>query len=65
MDTIDEAMNTVQEESVDFTAASNAVGASEFAIALSNNLNAHGSASQKLLGAHGLVQKYQRIAQEK
>jgi hypothetical protein len=59
-------MDTVEEEDdFNYTEASNAFGATEFATVLSNNLNAHDTVPQNILGNHGLVRKYQRIAQEK
>jgi hypothetical protein len=40
-------------------------GPNEFANALSHNLNSHGANAQKLFGKHGLLSRYQRVAQEK
>lgn len=48
-----------------FSEASNAFGPNEFASALSQNLNAHGTNTQKLFGKHGLLSRYQRLALEK
>lgn len=53
------------EQEYAFSEASNAFGPTEFANALSQNLNSHGTNAQKVLGHHGLLQRYQRIAQEK
>lgn len=53
------------EEEYAFSEAANAFGPNEFANALSNNLNAHGPPAQTLLGKHGLLNRYQRIAQDK
>lgn len=61
---VDDAMDTIDQEYA-FSQASNAFGPTEFANALSQNLNALGNNIQKLLGRHGLLKRYQRIAQEK
>jgi hypothetical protein len=57
-------MDTIDQEYA-FSQASNAFGPTEFANALSQNLNTHGTKSQKLLGRHGLLKRYHRLAQEK
>jgi nuclear pore complex protein Nup107 len=49
----------------EFSEASNAFGPSEFANALSQNLDAPGTNAQKLFGKHGLLSRYQRLAQDK
>jgi hypothetical protein len=48
-----------------YSEASNTFGATEFAKALSQHLNAHGTYAQKHLGRHGLLERYHRLAQEK
>jgi hypothetical protein len=53
------------DEEYNYAEGSNLFGATEFANALSAHLNAHGINSQKLLGKHGLLQRYHRLAQEK
>ena len=57
-------METMDKEYA-FSELSSAFGPTEFADALSQNLNAHGPATQKIMGNHGLVSRYQRLAQEK
>jgi hypothetical protein len=53
------------EEEFNYAQAASAFGATEFAKALSAHLNAHGTNSQKLLGRHGLLERYHHLAQEK
>jgi hypothetical protein len=48
-----------------YSEASNTFGATEFAKALSQHLNAHGTNAQKHLGRHGLLERYHHLAQEK
>ena len=48
-----------------FSTGANGFGPNEFAAALSHNLNTHGTNAQKLFGKHGLLSRYQRLAQEK
>jgi len=60
----EDAMEAIDIESA-FSEAADVFGPTEFANALSQNLNAHGTNPQKILGKHGLLSKYQRIAQEK
>ena len=60
----DESMETMEKEYA-FSELSSAFGPTEFADALSQSLNAHGPATQRILGHHGLVIRYQKLAQEK
>ncbi len=60
----DEPLEAMEKEYA-FSELSSAFGPTEFADALSQSLNTHGTATQKVLGSHGLVNRYQRIAQEK
>jgi hypothetical protein len=53
------------DEEYNYAEGSSLFGATEFANALSANLNAHGTNAQKLLGKHGLLERYHRLAQEK
>ena len=62
---VDESMIESIDEDSAFSETTNAFGPAEFANALSQNLNIHGTNAQKLLGKHGLLSKYRRIAQEK
>ena len=48
-----------------FLEASNVFGPAEYANVLSQNLNSHVTAAQKLFGKHGLLARYQHIAQDK
>ena len=57
-------METMDKEYA-FSELSSAFGPTEFADALSQSLNTHGTATQRILGNHGLVNRYQRLAQEK
>jgi len=61
---VDDVMDTVDEDYA-FSQASNAFGPTEFANALSENLNAHGTNIHKLLSRHGLLRRYERLAREK
>jgi hypothetical protein len=60
----DEPMEAMEKEYA-FSELSSAFGPTEFADALSHSLNTHGTAIQRVLGSHGLVNRYQRLAQEK
>jgi nuclear pore complex protein Nup107 len=61
----DDPMEVSIDHGYEFSEASSGFGPIEFANALSQNLNAHGTNSQKLFGRHGLLARYQRLAQEK
>ena len=61
----DESMMESMDEDSGFSETTTAFGPTEFANALSQYLNIHGTSAQKLLGKHGLLSKYHRIAQEK
>ena len=63
----DESMETMDHDHHDNNNPEQAssFGATEFANALSQNLNIHGTNAQKLFGKHGLLYRYQRLAQEK
>src|SRR5271170_110206 len=53
------------EEDMGYSELVDAFAPIEFANALSQSLNSHGTNAQKLFGNHGLLYRYQRIAQEK
>ena len=57
MDSVDEGYT--------FSQTASAFGPTEFANALANNKNAHGTKAEKLLSNHGLINRYQRLSQEK
>jgi hypothetical protein len=61
-DTVDDDL---MEEDMAYSELVDAFAPTEFANALSQNLNSHGTTAQKLFGNHGLIYRYQRIAQEK
>jgi len=61
-DTVDDDL---MEEDLAYSELVDAFAPTEFANALSQNLNSHGTTVQKLFGNHGLIYRYQRIAQEK
>lgn len=61
---VDEPLEAMEKEYA-FSELSSAFGPTEFADALSQSLNTHVTATQKVLGSHGLVNRYQRMAQEK
>ena len=53
------------DEDMGYSELVDAFAPTEFANALSQSLNSHGTNAQKLFGSHGLLYRYQRIAQEK
>jgi len=66
----DERMDTLDDEAFEPDAAATAenahsIGATDFANALAAALNTHATSAHKLFGKHGLLARYQRIAQER
>lgn len=61
----DPADDDLMEEDMAYSELVDAFAPTEFANALSQNLNSRGTTAQKLFGNHGLIYRYQRIAQEK
>ena len=55
----------LMDEDMGYSELVDAFAPTEFANALSQSLNSHGTNAQKLFGNHGLLYRYQRIAQEK
>ena len=55
----------LMEEDMGYSQLVDGFGPTEFATALSQSLESHGTNAQKLFGNHGLLYRYQRIAQEK
>jgi len=58
-------MESMMDRDEGFSDAASTFGAAEFANALSHNLNTHGTNAQKIFGKHGLLSRYQRLAQDK
>jgi len=61
---VDDPMESIDHDQ-GFSSGVSGFGPNEFANALSHNLNSHGANAQKLFGKHGLLSRYQRLAQEK
>jgi len=62
---VDVVDDDLMEEDFVYSELVDAFAPTEFANALSQSLNSHGTTAQKLFGNHGLINRFQRIAQEK